>query len=170
MRQIAIVTGSNRTGTSLLASLLVEQHGFHVPGTECSDATEYRTFECEEFRRLSRRWNWEQAERFAASLGTGKVILKYPKSSRVIKQWLTVIPDARVMYVFRPREEAVESQIRNWWGARPCRWFARCIYRYQWDAGLSAMGAVQAPIAFYTFRDLQQTRSVRVPSDFEWEA
>jgi hypothetical protein len=168
MRQVLIVAGSNRTGTSLLSSILVEQNGFEIPGAACTDATEYDTHECEEFRLISRKWNWQLASEFAEKLSGEKILLKYPKASYVLDRWLGLIPDARVVYVYRPREDAVESQLKNWWGNRPFKSLARWNYRHQWNRGFMAMANLRVPVCFVTFAELKARGTFEFPQSFNW--
>lgn len=166
-RQVVLVVGSNRTGTSLLTEVLIEQ-GFKVPKYSRSAESDYDTYECNEFKRLSRDWNQGDAEDLVRRLPTGRIVLKYPKASRVLRRWLELIPDARVIYVFRPREEAVESQLKNWWRDRPCRWLARWNYRWEWFRGYLAVSNLSVPVCFVTFEELKRTRSFDIPASFEW--
>ncbi|MAG33596.1 MAG: hypothetical protein CL908_22185 [Deltaproteobacteria bacterium] len=168
MRQLIIIAGSNRTGTSLLADILVEQKGFRVPDKPCDDATEYHTHESEQFRSLSRRWDEVRARRFVEDLEGDRILLKYPKASRVLERWLSLLPDARLIYVFRPREEAVESQVEHWWGRRRLPFVARWIYRRQWERGLLALADVKVPVCFVTFEELKRSGDFEFPASFGW--
>lgn len=168
MRQIVIVAGSNRTGTSLLASILVDQKGFTIPGAACTDSTEYNTHECEEFRKISRHWDTKAATEFVEKLSGERILLKYPKSSYVLDRWLGLIPDARVIYVYRPREEAVESQLKNWWGDRPFKNIVRKMYNHQWNRGFMAMASLKVPVCFVTFAELKERETFEFPQSFNW--
>lgn len=167
MRKLVIIAGSNRTGTSLLSSILVSAKGFRVPG-EADDAVEYRTHESEEFRSISSRWDASRARRFADGLEGDRILLKYPKASRVLDRWLELLPDARLIYVYRPREEAVESQMKHWWGRRPFGFLARWKYRQEWNQGLLALANVRVPVCFVTFEELKRVGDIEFPESFGW--
>jgi len=168
MRKIAIIAGSNRTGTSLLTEILIRK-GFRPPPDLHHDSEEYATYESRRFKTISQRWNWREAREFAESLTGDKVVLKYPKASYVLHRWLKVLPDARVIYVYRPREEAVAKQVQNWWKGRSCAWLVRWIYRYEWTRGYLAMSNLNAPACFVTFEELKHTSDFRFPVSFAWD-
>lgn len=166
-RQVVIVAGSNRTGTSLLTELLIRD-GFSPPAGEMVASEPYDVHESQQFKRISRHWNWEEARRFVESLEGEKIVLKYPKASFVLKRWLELIPDAKVVYVFRPQREAVESQIRNWWRPRPLEFLARWIYRYEWLRGYLAMRNLSVPVCFVTFEELKRAGRFSPPTSWGW--
>ena len=92
--------------------------------------------------------------------------MKYPKASRRIRQWLELVPDARVIYVFRPREEAVQRQLDEWWKGRPLRWLVRWIYRWQWTRGYLAIADLPAPVWVTTLAALRADRDLKLPKEF----
>lgn len=164
--QIVIIVGSNRTGTSLLTEVLSEQ-GFAVPG-ETAKSSDYDKYENADFKHLSRHWDGRKAREFVAGLPGGKVVLKYPKASYVLRRWLRLMPHARVVYVFRPREEAVASNIRYSWRIRSLEFLAKWIYRWQWYRGYHAVSNLPVPVAFVTFEELKRTRRFDIPQSFGW--
>ena len=166
-RQVIIVTGSNRTGTSLLVELLA-QKGFLPPAGARVESEEYDVYESLEFKKISRKWDWLAAKEFVDNLPGGKIVLKYPKSSSVIRKWIELIEDAKIIYVFRPREEAVESQVRNWWRGRPLSFLARWIYRYEWLRGYLAVSSLPVPVHFVTFEELKYSKRIEFPSSWGW--
>lgn len=167
-RKIVIVTGSNRTGTSLMVELLVGK-GFHPPEGEMVNSREYNVYECTEFKNISRDWSWQKAKEFVNSIEGEKVVLKYPKSSKVISKWMSLLPNAKIIYVFRPRGEAVNSQIINWWKDRPFAFIARLIYNYEWIRGYLAVSNLKVPVHFVTFEELRYTKNFNFPKCWEWE-
>ena len=164
--QIVLVVGSNRTGTSLLTEILLEK-GFSVPG-ETAEYIDYDTHESKTFKKLSRHWDADEARQFVAAIPPGKFVLKYPKASRKIERWLDVMPDARVIYVFRPRRQAIESNLKYSWGSKPLAFIGRWLYRREWNRGLLALADISAPIAFVTFEELKLTRDFQFPESFGW--
>ena len=84
------------------------RQGFVVPD-ETNDYIDYKTHESVTFKKLTLDWNEDEARRFVSELPRGKVVLKYPKASRVIRNWLRLMPHARVLYVFRQRDEAIAA-------------------------------------------------------------
>lgn len=164
-RQIVFVVGSNRTGTSLLTQRL-QQLGVQLPSDLTNDSEEYPTYESAEFKALSRKWNRQRANSFIQSLPEGSIVLKYPKASYCIRRWLKIVPDARVIYVFRPREEAVQSQLNHWWRNRPFRFVARWIYRWQWLRGYLAVSNLPAPVWITTFAALKSQQELQLPRGF----
>ena len=130
----------------------------------------YAVYESAEFKRISREWDEAAAERFVDALPDNPVVLKYPKASRVLRRWLRLIPDARVIYVFRPRSESVESQMKNWWGRRPFRLIGRLIYHWEWLRGYLAVSNVSVPVWFVTFAALKADRNIEFPADFGFPA
>jgi hypothetical protein len=158
--------GSNRTGTSLLTEILLEK-GFAVPGDTAS-YIDYDTHESATFKRLSRHWNEGEARNFVAGLPPGKIVLKYPKASKHIHRWLELMPHARVIYVFRPRCSAIESNLRYSWRSKSLAFLGRWIYRMEWNRGLLALADVKVPIAFVTFDELRHTRDFQFPANFGW--
>lgn len=164
--QIALVVGSNRTGTSLLTEILL-QKGFVVPG-DTAEFFDYDTHECATFKKLSRRWDADEAKKFVDALPAGKVVLKYPKASYVIQRWLDLMPDARVIYVYRRQEEAVASNLKYSWKNWPLAFAARWWYRWEWRRGLNAMANLPVPVAFVTFDELKQSGDFDFPANFNW--
>ena len=164
--QIVLVVGSNRTGTSLLTEILLEK-GFSVPGGTAY-FIDYDTHESETFKRLSRRWNEAEARDFVAGLPAGKLVLKYPKASKYIHRWLDLMPNARVVYVFRPRCVAIESNLKYSWRFKSLGFLGRWFYRWEWNRGLLALADVQVPFAFVTFEELLLTRDFQFPASFGW--
>ncbi|WP_182865109.1 sulfotransferase [Rhodopirellula sp. JC639] len=164
-RTIVFVVGSNRTGTSLLTEKLLDL-GFQIPQDVTSDSTEYPTYESARFKAISRKWNWEQAERFIDSLPEGRVVLKYPKASYRIRRWIRLVPDAKLIYVFRPREEAVQSQLQHWWGDRPFKFLIWCVYTLQWIRGYLAISNLPIQVWITTFATLKSSEDFQVPMAF----
>lgn len=167
IRKIILIMGSNRTGTSLLTEILVKQ-GFGIPDDERAEYVDYDTYESKTFKELSRQWDQRRAIQFASRIPPGKWVLKYPKASRVAKRWLRVIPDACVIYVYRPRDESVESNLKYSWGRKPFRFFARWYYRREWTRGLLAMSNLNVPVAFVSFDELKKNPHFKIPTSFGW--
>ncbi len=168
-RQIALVAGSNRTGTSLLAEILTRQ-GFRPPDAICDEYLDYTTHESKTFKEISRRWNSRKAREFVESFSEAgdKILLKYPKASYVLKRWIQLIPDARVIYVYRPREESVASRLANRWNGRPLTGIVRWIYRWEWTRGFLAMSNLPIPVCFVTFDELKLNQDFTPPASFGW--
>ena len=164
--QIVLVVGSNRTGTSLLTEILIEK-GFKVPG-ETAWYIDYDTHESKVFKKLSQRWNTREARKFVESFPEGKLVLKYPKGSKIIHRWLEVMPKARVVYVFRRRDEAIASCLKYSWKGRPFAFAAKWFYRREWNRGLMAVVNLPVPVAFVTFDELKKTGSFEIPESFGW--
>lgn len=168
MRKVVIIAGSNRTGTSLLTEIMIHK-GFSPPADVHEDNKEYATYESREFKEISRHWNIRRARRFVDRLAGDRIVLKYPKASYVLHRWLKLIPDARVIYVYRPREQAVASQIEHWWKPRPAAWLGRWIYRVEWTRGFLAMSNLPVPVCFVTFDELKCTGDLIFPKSFGWD-
>jgi hypothetical protein len=96
-------------------------------------------------------------------------VLQYPQASLVLNKWLTLLPEAKVIFVFRPMEESVNSQIRNWWKDRPCKFLVRWIYRYERLRGYLAMRNLSIPVCFVTFQELKETKDFYFPRSWGWE-
>jgi uncharacterized membrane protein YbhN (UPF0104 family) len=171
-RKIVLIVGSNRTGTSLLVEILLAAN-FRVPGDMVTDSRGYQVYESRQFKEISRRWNWKRARQFVDTLqgdqAGDQIVLKYPKASRVLKRWLKLIPDARIIYVYRPREETVASQVKNFWGDRPGKFLARWLYRWEWIRGYMSVSDLSVPVDFVTFEELKRTRNWTPPASFGWE-
>lgn len=150
----------------MLTEILLKD-GFVVPG-ESAAYIDYDTHESSKFKRLSRRWNAKEATEFVASLPQGKIVLKYPKASRVIDRWLELMPHARVIYVFRRRDEAVASNLKYSWRDRPLKVVAKWFFRWQWYRGLMAIANLPVPVAIVTFDELKKTKKFDIPANFDW--
>lgn len=102
---IVIIAGSNRTGTSYIAEILVNNGGY-IPNIEKAKL-EYNTYEDKNFKGLTKeliknRYNKQKLLEFKMSLPKNKlIILKYPKASLVINKWLEIFPNAKYIYVLR---------------------------------------------------------------------
>lgn len=164
-RKIVFVVGSNRTGTSLLTEKL-NKLGFQIPQDATLYSGEYPTYESAEFKAISRKWDSERAEKFIDSLPEGLIVLKYPKASYRIHRWIRLVPDGKLIYVFRPRDEAVQSQLQHWWCGRPFQLIVTWIYRWQWIRGYIAISNLPIPVWITTFAALQSDDDLHLPKAF----